>query len=192
MSIHFRTLSDHFLPKVTLQREILLTFIGAIFVGILAKISIPGNPVPISFSPQAALFIGAALGCRKGIMALVTYIGMGIIGLPVFSAGTTQGIARLIGPTGGYLIGFVVAAGLMGYFAEKGWDRSLIKSAAAVFLGNGVILFTGWAWLSYCLGNPIDGLYKGVIPFIGLDIIKTLFMALFLPATWHFIKKIRD
>ncbi len=171
-------------------KNILLAFLGSIVIAISAQITIPlpFTLVPITGQTFAVLSIGMVLGARYGALSLIMYLGEGIIGIPVF-AGFKSGIATILGPTGGYLIGFVLAAYIVGLLSEKGWDRSFIKTCVAMLIGNIVIYIPGLIQLGIILGwdKPIFAL--GFTPFIIGDIIKMLFAALLFPLVWSKIKK---
>ncbi|MCS7087290.1 MAG: biotin transporter BioY, partial [Thermoflexales bacterium] len=149
--------------------------------------SIPLQPVPITGQTFGVLLAGAALGARRGALALLAYLAQGLIGLPFF-AGGTSGMARLLGPTGGYLVGFVAAAALVGWLSERGWDRRFISTFAAMALGNLVIYALGAPWLAQFVGWE-RALSAGVLPFLPGDAIKALLAALALPSAWALINR---
>ncbi len=133
---------------------------------------------------MAVLLVGALLGRRRGSLAVLVYIAEGMAGLPVFAPGGAVGPARLLGPTGGYLVGFVAAAYLVGLLAERGWDRRVSTTAAAMALGNLVIYTVGVLWLTVFVGSLSAALAAGVLPFIPGDLVKIAAAALLLPAGW--------
>lgn len=149
------------------------------------EIHLPGNPVPITGQTFAVLLTGALLGSRRGGLALLAYLAQGAAGLPVF-AGGAGGTAHLLGPTGGYLLGFVAAAALVGWLAERGWDRTPWLTAAAMILGNLVIYAFGVTRLSVFVGAP-QAVPLGLVPFIPGDLIKVGLAAGLLPAGWKLI-----
>lgn len=160
---------------------------GSILIALCAQIAIPlpFSPVPITGQSFAITLIGALLGSRRGSLAVLTYIAEGLSGLPVF-AGGTSGLTRLLGPTGGYLIGFVAAAYLIGWLAERGWDRQLGKNLLAMTLGNLVIFAVGVPWLAIFTGwDKVMAL--GFYPFILGTIIKIGLAAALLPIGWKLI-----
>jgi len=124
----------------------------------------------------------------SGTLALLLYVAEGAIGLPVF-AGGLSGIGVLIGPTGGYLVGFIVAAGIVGLLAERGWDRRLIWAALAMVVGNLVIYAFGVAWLTVIVGDLRTALIQGMLIFIIGDLIKIVVAALALPGGWALAKR---
>jgi len=149
------------------------------------EIRLPGNPVPITGQTFAVLLVGALLGPRRGGLALLAYLAQGAAGLPVF-AGGAGGAAHLLGPTGGYLIGFAAAAALVGWLAERGWDRTPWFTAAAMILGNLVIYAFGVTRLSAFVGSA-QAVPLGLVPFLPGDLIKVGLAAGLLPAAWKIL-----
>jgi biotin transport system substrate-specific component len=132
------------------------------------------------------LVIGAAFGWKLGAATLLLYLAEGALGLPVF-AGTPArgiGIAYMAGPTGGYLVGFVAGAALCGWLAERGWDRSVRRTAVAMALGHVLILGSGWAWLAVLVG-PQKAYLAGVAPFYLATVLKTALALAALPLAWR-------
>jgi biotin transport system substrate-specific component len=134
------------------------------------------------------LCVGGALGARLGAASLALYAAEGAAGLPVF-APTPDGYPGITGPTGGYIIGFILAAALVGWFAEKGWDRNLRKMIAAMLLGAAVLYIPGLAWLSTFVGGIGKAIEYGFTPFWLADIVKTLAAACVFPAAWSLFSK---
>lgn len=160
---------------------------ATLFIAAVAQLSIPLQPVPITGQTFAVLLVGMALGSRRGALALATYLAAGAAGLPVF-AEAKSGIATLLGPTGGYLVGFVAAAWAVGYLAERGWDRSLLKTFAAMVIGSAVIYVFGLGWLTrYFAGDLNASLAAGMYPFLIGDAIKAALAALLLPTAWKIL-----
>ena len=137
----------------------------------------------------AVLVIGAAYGWRLGAATLALFLAEGAVGLPVF-AGFKGGLSILYGPTGGYLFGFVAAAGLVGWLAERGWDRQLLTTAAAMFLGNVVIYVPGLLWLTKFVGAG-QVLAAGLTPFLIGDGLKLLLAVAALPLAWMLVRRFR-
>jgi len=149
---------------------------------------VPFSVVPVTAQTFAVLMIAAMLGSGRGSFAVLTYIAQGAMGLPVFAMGKA-GAWVLFGPTGGYLVGFVVAAMIVGRLAEKGWDRSVLKTAAAMTIGTLVIFTMGVFWLTALTGNLQSALVAGFYPFIAAGVFKIVTAAAILPAGWKLLKK---
>lgn len=186
-----QVLTERLLPRSRSSwlAELTLILLSSLFIAALAQVRIPLQPVPVTGQTFAVLLVGMALGSRRGALAVLTYLGMGAAGLPFFT-GAQSGLAYMGGPTGGYLVGFVAAAWLVGWLAERGWDRSLLKTLAAMALGNLAIYLFGVAWLSRIVGGFVgDGgaLALGLYPFLLGDALKALAAALLLPGAWRFI-----
>jgi biotin transport system substrate-specific component len=166
-------------------RDVLLVVGGSLLVAALAQVRIPlpFTPVPVTGQTLAVLVVGAALGARKGAASLLLYLLAGFAGLPVFHGGTS-GAAVLLGPTGGYLIGFVAAAWLVGALAARGLDRRIPTALLAFLAGEVVIYLFGVAWLSLFLGFK-GAIIGGLLPFLIGDAIKLAAAALLLPAAWR-------
>jgi biotin transport system substrate-specific component len=195
------------------QRDMLLVAAGVVLITAGAWVSfslpaiaigdiyVPVNPyVPLTLQTFGVLFTGALLGAGRGVAATSLYLLLGIVGLPVFAADPETGIhptgiARIatlesgqlvLGTTGGYLIGFVVAAAVVGRLAELGWDRRLASSVAAMVIGSIVIYAIGVSWLALAIDAPIpQALTFGLYPFLPGDIAKLLVAAGLLPIGWR-------
>ncbi|MEM8787537.1 MAG: biotin transporter BioY [Pseudomonadota bacterium] len=179
---------------------------AALFVGgilalwLSAKVQIATWPVPVTLQMLAVMVIGAGYGMRLGAATVLGYLALGLQGLPVF-AGTPEkgiGIAYMFGPTGGYLLGFALAAGLVGYLAQRGWDRSMPRMAAAMALGLIAVYVPGVIWL--CAGFsilPIAGAFEGVgwqhwyaygiKTFLWVDALKLVVAVLLFPTIWRWV-----
>lgn len=171
-------------------RQSALVFLGTLLLTASAKIQVPFWPVPMTMQTFVVLFLGAALGARLGALTVLLYLLEGAFGLPVF-AGTPEkglGIAYMAGPTGGYLIGFAVGAYVVGWFAERGWDRSVPHLFAAMMLGHIVILGLGLAWLTRLIGFEKAWLL-GITPFYAATLFKTALGACVIPALWQLTKR---
>lgn len=190
------TLADVLLPRKvarTWLTEALLIVLCSGLVAASARLSIPlpFTPVPITGQTFAVLFTGAVLGSRRGALALLLYLLEGAAGLPVF-AGGTGGALHLIGPTGGYLISYPLAAGLVGWLAERGWDRQVRRTVAAMLLGNLVIFTLGILQLSLFTHSLTLAFMKGMLPFLPGDLIKIGLAALLLPGGWALVRRLRN
>ena len=184
------TLVDVLLPRSRswLFDAVLVVAFSA-FVALSARVAIPWWPVPMTLQPLAVLFTGAVLGSRRGALALLLYLAEGAVGLPVFAGGA--GVTYMLGPTGGYLVSYPVVAGLVGWLAERGWDRRLVWTAAAMTLGLLVIYAFGVAWLAGFLGDLETALVQGMLIFIPGDLVKIAIAALALPGGWALARRSR-
>jgi biotin transport system substrate-specific component len=172
-------------PGTDLRREVVLILAGCLLIVISAQIHIPLKPVPITGQTFGVLLVGALLGSRRGALSMLTYLSWGIAGLPVFAGGGV-GLTWLIGPTGGYLVGFVAAAFLVGWLSERGWDRRKGKTAQAMLLGSLTIYVFGATWLARFVGWG-GALELGIKPFLLGDVLKITLAALALPWGWSVI-----
>jgi len=170
-------------------RDLMLIALGALFVAILAqvKIPLPFTPVPLTGQTFAVLLIAAALGSKRGAASMAFYIALGAFGLPVF-AGGAAGMAYLSGATLGYLIGFVIAAYVVGLLAERGLERNVRTSIIPFLAGTIIIYVCGVSWLSIVLGSFSKAITAGLVPFLIGDAIKLVAAALSLPAAWKLVK----
>ena len=168
--------------------DLFLLFTGVIFVAALAqvKIPLPFTPVPLTGQTFAVLLVGATLGSKRGAASMTLYTALGVLGMPFF-AGGASGMAYLSGPTLGYLIGFVVAAYLVGKLAERGLERNLRTSLIPFIVGTLIIYLFGAGWLAILFGAD-KALALGVLPFLIGDVIKMILAALALPFAWKFVR----
>jgi biotin transport system substrate-specific component len=156
------------------------------------SIPLPFTPVPFTLQPMVVLLGGAALGARLGMSSQILYLAIGLAGLPVFAASPTlpQGFARLLGPTGGYLMSYPLAAFVAGYLAERGFDRRYATSVLAMAAGLAIIFAVGVAWIAW--GIPHAGLSTaiatGLVPFVPADVVKIFLAATVLPAAWRYAR----
>ncbi|MBY0496279.1 MAG: biotin transporter BioY [Cyanobacteria bacterium] len=150
---------------------------------------LPFTPVPFTIQPMVVLIGAAALGSRLGALAQIFYLMLGIAGLPVFafSPELPQGIARLMGPTGGYLMAYPIAAFVTGLLAENGFDRRYFTSIVAMSAGLSVIFAGGVLWIARVAGIE-TALATGLYPFIVVDVIKVVAAGLVLPTAWKFLR----
>jgi biotin transport system substrate-specific component len=169
-------------------RDVTLIVLGALFVAGLAQIEIPLplTPVPITGQTFGVLLVGAALGSKRGATSLASYLMMGIFGLPFF-AGGAHGLDIVIGATGGYLIGFIIAAYVIGLLAERGLERNVRTSIIPFLVGTVIIYVCGVAWLAVVLGSFSKAIAAGLLPFLIGDMIKLLAASLALPAAWKLV-----
>ncbi|HEV7881316.1 biotin transporter BioY [Bradyrhizobium sp.] len=163
-------------------RAIVLVAAGTALLTLSAKINLPLPYVPMTMQTLVVLMIGAAYGWRLGTATLLAYLAEGAMGFPVF-AGPVGGLAPLVGPTAGYLVGFVAAAFVMGWLSECGWDRSITRLFVAMGLGHVVILAAGFAWLAFGIKLGVEKAWLvGVAPFIAAAVIKSALGAVMIPA----------
>ena len=171
------------------MRAVLLAVVGSALVAISAQIQVPMYPVPMTMQPFAVIVIGAAFGARLGAATLLLYMAEGALGLPVF-AGLKGGAAMLTGPTAGYIVGFVLASGAVGWLAERGWDRNIVTTVAAMTIGMALIYLPGVAWLASLIGTE-KAIAAGMMPFLVGDAVKIALAALVLPGAWWLIGRSR-
>jgi biotin transport system substrate-specific component len=187
------TVADVFRPDDRISAvlyDAIVVICGSLVVALSAQIRIylAFSPVPITGQTFAVLMLGALLGSRRGGLAMLAYLVEGVLGLPVFAAGV--GLPVLFGPTGGYLVGFVAAAYLVGKLAEKGWDRHIITTIAAMVLGNAVLHLFGFTWLAV-LTDVKTAFLMGVYPFILGDLLKVAIAAAALPTGWKLLRRLK-
>jgi biotin transport system substrate-specific component len=174
--------------RLNLVRQGLLVIAGSLLMTLAAKIEVPFWPVPMTLQTFATFVIGMAFGWRLAGATIMLYLGQGAAGLPVFASG--GGIVYFTGPTAGYLVGFLAAAVLVGWLAERGWDRNVTQTLAALVLGELVILGLGGAWMSVLFG-PAKAWAAGIAPFLLGDALKIALAALLVPACWKLLGKLR-
>jgi biotin transport system substrate-specific component len=173
---------------------VLLVLAGSAIIAIAAKVKVPFYPVPMTLQTLAIMAIAAAYGFRLGVATVLAYLAEGALGLPVFTntPPAIAGPAYFLGPTGGFLIGFVVLAAAAGYATDRGWDRSAPKLFGALLVGEIAMMALGFAWLAWfaTLSSGATGLgiaaafSGGVAPFILGDLLKIALVALAVPASW--------
>tara|TARA_R110002167_G_scaffold123608_1_gene302626 strand:+ start:4073 stop:4642 length:570 start_codon:yes stop_codon:yes gene_type:complete len=159
---------------------------GTIFIAVSARLSVPMWPVPMTMQSFAILIVGLAYGSRLGAVTLLVYLMEGLVGLPVFAGGS--GLAYAVGPTGGYLIGFVIAAFIVGLATEGDASRSLVRAVGAALLGAIIIHVFGFVWLATLIGFE-KAWIGGVVPFALGDVFKAALAALTISMPRRLIKK---
>ncbi len=191
------TLVDAILPHRRAIHNIVLVAFFTVLIALSAQVAIPlpFTPVPLTLQTLTVLLTGALLGSRLGAVTLLAYLAEGLAGLPVFagltnawSMSSIPGVPVIIGPTLGYLVGFVFAAALVGFLAERGWDRRWWSTFLAMLLGNLVIYAFGVGWLSTMTGLII-ALDKGMVPFLIGDALKIAAAVTALPGGWALVNK---
>ena len=181
------TLIDFVCPTSSAASAALLVVTASLLIamGAQLKFLIPGTPVPITGQTLAVLYVGALLGAKRGAAAVALYLAEGAFGLPFFSGGGA-GAAHLIGPTGGYLVGFLPAAYVTGALAQRGWDRRPITAFAMMFVGSLVLFAFGLAGLARFF--PVEQLpAMGLLPFVPGDLVKCAASAALLPLGWKLL-----
>ena len=168
--------------SLNLLRSAILAALGTALLTLSAKVNLPLPYVPMTLQTLVVLMIGAAYGWRLGSATVIAYLAEGAIGLPVF-AGPVGGIAPLVGPTAGYLYGFVAAAFVTGWLAERGWDRSVLWLFVAMAFGHILILAAGFGWLAFGMKLGVEKAWLvGIMPFIAASLIKNALGAALVPA----------
>ena len=190
------SLAIHLWPSASrgMVRNIALVVLGCVLLWASAKVKVPFWPVPMTLQTFAVMALGAAYGSRLGVATVLAYLAAGAAGLPVFTNTPPEiaGPAYLLGPTGGFLIGFVAAAFIVGYAADRHWDRSVPKLLAAMVVADVAVFALGLAWLGVAvpaLGYSWKLLEAGLFPFILGDLLKLLIAALAIPAAWHLFSR---
>ncbi len=182
-------------------RTLIMALLGSLFIALLAQVQVPIWPVPITGQTFGVLVVGMAFGFRLGGLTLLLYLLEGHLGLPVFAGGKSG----LAGPTSGYLVGFVFAAAITGYLAEKKWDRNVWYTGLAMLLGNLAIYIPGLIWLTIFFEGPGSqyvaaigastaigaALTKGLLPFIIGDILKLALAAIIFPYVWRLLPRFK-
>lgn len=172
--------------------EVLLIVAGSAMIAASAQVVIPLaiSPVPITGQTFAVLLVGALYGAPRGAATVLAYLLQGAVGFPVF-AGFSAGAGYLIGPSGGYLVGFLPAAWLVGVLAQRGWDRDFVSAVVAMTIGNAVIYIVGAVWLAAFIDADLV-LRLGVVPFLPGAAIKIVLAALVLPTGWRILTRVRE
>ena len=169
-------------------RNATLLVFGFCLLTLSAKIQVPFWPVPMTMQTFVVLVIGMAYGWRLGGATVLAYLIAGASGLPVFAGTPERGIGLLymMGPTGGFLLGFLVAATVVGFLAERGWDRSFLGTGVAMIIGHAIITFLGVVWLANAFGVP-KAIEVGFMPFLAASALKTVLGIACMPLVWKLI-----
>jgi biotin transport system substrate-specific component len=163
-------------------RGAILIALGTALLTLSAKVNLPLPYVPMTLQTLVVLMIGAAYGWRLGSLTVIAYLAEGAIGLPVF-AGPVGGVAPLVGPTAGYLYGFVLAAFATGWLSQRGWDGSVLWLFVAMAIGHALILGAGFAWLAFGMKLGVGKAWLvGIVPFIAASLVKNALGATLVPA----------
>ncbi|MBE0530177.1 MAG: biotin transporter BioY [Rhodospirillales bacterium] len=167
-------------------RTAVLAVVGSLLLTVSAKVQVPFWPVPMTMQTFVVVVIGMAYGPRLGVATLTLYLAQGALGLPVF-AGTPEkgiGLAYMVGPTGGYLVGYLLAVMGCGYLAERGWDRNFFTTAVAVIVGDVILFVPGVLWLGVLFGWSKPILAWGLTPFLLGELTKMALAAVVMPLAW--------
>lgn len=195
MSIQSGSLRATVFPRSSALTQVLFVAAGVAFIALLAQISIPvpGSPVPVTGQTLAVLLIGTTYGARLGVLTFATYLLAGVAGAPIFAPSATSanhGIDRLIGATGGYLVGMLVASLVLGYLADRKADQKFRTSFPALLLGDAIIFTFGLLWLQQALDlSWSKTIAAGFTPFILGEAIKIAITATSLPLVWRRISR---
>ena len=195
MSIQSGSLRATVFPRSSALTQVLFVAAGVAFIALLAQIAlpVPGSPVPVTGQTLAVLLIGTTYGARLGVLTFATYLLAGVAGAPIFAPSGTSanhGIDRLIGATGGYLVGMLVASLVLGYLADRKADQKFRTSFPALLLGDAIIFTFGLLWLQQTLDlSWSKTIAAGFTPFILGEALKIAITATSLPLVWRRISR---
>jgi biotin transport system substrate-specific component len=189
------TIVDRFVKR-SLVADIALVFSGAALTAIAAQIAIPAYPVPFTLQTLVVLLVGATLGSRRGGLSLGVYALAGLAGLPVFApkadGSHVVGLAAFVGPTAGFILGFVIAAYVIGLLAERKWSSNVLKTFVAFVVGSSIIYLVGIPALSaFAFNGDIAAALTYMLPFMLWDVVKAVIAAGLLPGAWLLVNKIQ-
>ena len=198
LAINDKVLTEAFGPSegASLRiKQVVMVILGVMALALTAKIQVflPGNPVPITLTTFGVLTIGAAYGARLGLITILGYLFIGALGFDVFAGSSAEkaGLVYMMGGTGGYLVGYALAAMALGWAARRGWDRNVLLMALAMLIGNALIYVPGLLWLHQFASGWEQTLAWGLTPFLIGDALKLGLAALLLPALWKLIGNAR-
>ena len=181
------SLLDTVLPRGGIAKAAVAAVLGSALLAISAKVQVPFYPVPMTMQTVAVLVLGMAYGSRLAAATVLLYLAEGLAGLPVF-AGPAAGPAYMMGPTAGYLAGFVLAAYVIGWLAERGWDRTPVKAVTAMALGHALLFVPGVLWLGSLIGME-KAIAVGLVPFWAATLLKTALGAALMQAAWKVVAR---
>lgn len=187
-AVYQPVLADRLVKEKSLLKDVMLVLAGAGLVGLLAQVAIPIQPVPITGQTLGVMLVGATLGAKRGAYALTSYMVLGVLGVPWFS-GFHAGMATVLSPTFGYIIGFIPTAFVIGYLSQRSWDRRPFLALVAFLIASIIPYFFGIPWMVAVLSSTQEmnfmlAMQLGFIPFIPGGIVKWLIGAALLPAAW--------
>lgn len=191
---HATLINTYWSKENVVLRNVLLAIAGSIALWISAKIQVPFYPVPVSMQTFAVLMIGMAFGWKLGGATVALYLAEGLVGLPVF-AGTPEkgiGLAYMLGTTGGYLFGFLVAAIVVGWLAERGFGRNVFLTGVAMSIGTALIFAFGLLWLGAVVGWDKPVLAWGLYPFLAGAAFKITLAAVLMPGLWKLLGSLKS
>jgi len=165
--------------------QAVLVVAGTLLLALSAKVQVPFWPVPMTMQTFVVLLLGIAYGPRLGVITGALYLVEGALGLPVFAKGA--GVAYLMGPTGGYLFGFVLAMGVCGLLADRGWSRTAVRMLAVMLIGEILIFAPGVLWLGVAIGMD-KAVTFGLTPFIAAEVFKIALAAVTVPLVWRAVR----
>jgi len=173
-------------PRSTTLHKAVAVGLGVIILTLASKVQVPFWPVPMTLQALAVLMIGATAGLRLGAGTVLAWLALGAVGVPVFATGA--GLAYLVGPTGGYLAGFLLAAAVVGWLADRGHGRTVVSAIAMLVAGEVAIYALGLGWLSVLFGAE-KAVAVGLLPFIPAEILKVALGTAILTAAWTKAKR---
>ena len=177
-------------------KQAIMVVLGVAVLALTAKMQffIPGNPVPVTLTTFAVLTIGAGYGARLGALTVAGYLALGLMGMDVFAGSSAEnaGLVYMMGGTGGYLVGYMLAALALGVAARKGWDRNVVTMGLAMIVGSAIVYVPGLLWLHQFASGWEQTLAWGITPFLIGDALKTALAALVVPALWKLIGNARS
>jgi biotin transport system substrate-specific component len=185
------TLKSAVITRTTAASQISLILTGTVFLALMAQISfpIPGSPVPFTGQTLGVLLLGTAYGAGLGFSTIAFYLLMGMAGAPIFSSGSS-GIERVVGATGGYLVGMLISSLVLGALAGRRWDQKIKTVIPTMLIGNSIIFAVGLIWLHQYTGESWRWTFeKGLTPFLLGEILKIAIASTALPAVWKFVSK---
>jgi biotin transport system substrate-specific component len=176
-------------------KQAVMVILGVAVLALTAKMQffVPGSPVPVTMTTFAVLTIGAGYGARLGALTIAGYLAVGLMGFDVFAGSSAEkfGLIYMMGGTGGYLVGYLLAAFALGVAARKGWDRSVVTMGLAMLVGSALIYIPGLLWLYTFASGWEQTLAWGITPFLIGDALKLALAAVVVPALWKLIGSAR-
>jgi biotin transport system substrate-specific component len=179
------------IQRASIATQISLILTGTVFLALMAQISfpIPGSPVPFTGQTLGVLLLGTAYGASLGFSTMAFYLLMGILGAPIFAAGS-HGLEKIAGATGGYLVGMLISTLVLGALAGRKWDQKIKTVIPTMIIGNSVVFTFGLIWLHQYTGQSWAWTFeKGFTPFIFGEVLKIAIASTALPVVWRFVSK---